>query len=190
VIQYHAHVSAIPSTTGTATQITTLNTPIRKEDAQSTPRAQQTRASSLSSSTSPDPTLESLLPRKTRSLHEIYNEDVANSFLVFSLFSQIDDPLTFEEVVKDDVWSQAMNEEIRCIENNQTWKLVDVPEDKNVISVKWIYKNKQDVDGNVQKYKEMLVARGFTQQPGIDFNEKFASVARMDTVRTVLAIVM
>jgi hypothetical protein len=118
-----------------------------------------------------------------------YNEDVANSFSVFSLFSQIDDPLTFEEFVKEDVWAKSMDEEMRCIEKNQTWNLVDVPEDKDVISVKWIYKTKQDVEGNVQKYKERLVARGFTQQPRIDYNETFAPVARMDTVRTVLVIV-
>jgi hypothetical protein len=66
--------------------------------------------------------------------------------------------------------------------------LVDVPEDKDVISVKWIYKTKQDADGNVQKHKEILVASGFTHQPGIDFNETFALVACMDTVKTVLAI--
>ena len=112
----------------------------------------------------------------------IYNEDTTNSFSFFALFSQIDDPLTFEEVVKDDVWAQAMDEEIRCIENNQTWKLVDVPEDKDVISVKWIYKTKKDADGNVHKHKEMLVARVFTEQPGIDFNETFSPVACMDTV--------
>ena len=81
-----------------------------------------------------------------------------------------------------------MDEEIECIEKNQTWELVDVPTDKDVINVKWIYKTKQDVDGNVQKHKARMVARGFTQQPGIDFNETFAPVARMDTVRTVLAI--
>ena len=59
---------------------------------------------------------------------------------------------------------------------------------KDVISVKWIYNTNQDVDGNVQKHKERMVARGFTQQPDIDFNETFATVARMDTIRTVLAI--
>jgi hypothetical protein len=83
-----------------------------------------------------------------------------------------------------------MEEEIRCIENNHTWKLVDVHEDKDVISVNSIYKTKQDADGNVQKHKARLVAIGFTQQPGIDLNEKFAPVACMDTVRTVLAIVV
>ena len=61
-----------------------------------------------------------------------------------------------------------MDEEIECIEKNQTWELVDVPKDKDVISVKWIYKTNQDVDGNVQKHKARMVARGFTQQPGID----------------------
>jgi hypothetical protein len=110
---------------------------------------QQTLTSSPSSYTSPDPTLASLLPRKTRSLRDIYNEDATNSFLFFSLFSQIDDPLTFEEEVKDDVWAQAMDQEIICIDNNQTWKLVDVLEDKDVISVEWIYKTKKDADGNV-----------------------------------------
>jgi len=60
-------------------------------------------------------------------------------FSVFSLFSKIYDPLTFEEDVKDEVWEQDLDEEIRCIQNNQTWKLVDVPEDRDVISVKWIY---------------------------------------------------
>ena len=66
--------------------------------------------------------------------------------------------------------------------------MVDVPKDKDVISVKWIYKTKKDVDGNGQKKKERMVARGFTQQPDIDINEIFAPVARMDTIRTVLVI--
>ena len=123
-------------------------------------------------------------------MHDIYNEGTTNSFSFFALFSQIVDPLTFEEAVKDDVWAQAMDEEIRCIENNQTWKLVNVPKDKDVISVKWIYKTKKDAKGKVQKKKVRLVARGFTQQPGIDYNETFAPVARVETVRTVLAIVV
>jgi hypothetical protein len=67
-------------------------------------------------------------------------------------------------------------------------KLVDVPNDKDVISVKWIYKTKKDAEGKVHKYKARLAARGFTQQPGIDFSETFSPVACMDTVRTVLEI--
>ena len=126
---------------------------------------------------------------KTRSMCEIYEAGTPNSFSLFALFSPICDPITFEEVVKEEVWAQAMDEEIECIEKNQTWELVDVPKDKDVIIVKWIYKTKKDADGNVQKHKVRMAARGFTQQPDIDFNETFALVALMDTVITLLAIV-
>ena len=81
-----------------------------------------------------------------------------------------------------------MDEKIECIKKNQTWEMVDVLKDKDVISVKLFYKTKKDDDGNVQKHKERMVKRGFTQQLDIDFNETFAPVARMDTVRIVLAI--
>ena len=82
-----------------------------------------------SSSTSTDPV-------KTRSLHEIYEARTPNSFSLFDLFSHIYDPLTFEEYVEEEVWAQAMDEKIECIEKNQTWELVDVPKDKDVVSVK------------------------------------------------------
>ena len=81
-----------------------------------------------------------------------------------------------------------MDEEIECIEKKQTWELVDVPKDKDVISVKWIYKTKQDADGNVQKHKEIMVARGFTHQPDIEFNETFSPIAQMDIIRAVFEI--
>ena len=81
-----------------------------------------------------------------------------------------------------------MDEEIECIEKNQTWYLVDIPKEKYLISVKWIYKTKKDADGNVKKHKSRMVARGFTHQPGIDFNEMFAPIACNDTVKTILAI--
>ena len=66
--------------------------------------------------------------------------------------------------------------------------MVDLLEDKDVISVKWIYETKQDDDGNVQKQKERMVIRGFTHQLHIEFNETFACVAHMDTVKLVPAI--
>jgi len=131
--------SAIP---GTPTQITTQTTPVRSTGAQSTHRVQQTPTTSLSSSTSPNTILASILTRKKRSMRDIYNVDTIKPFSVFSLLSQIDDTLTFEEVVKDDVWAQSMDEEIESIQNNQTSKLIDVLKDNDVISVKWIYKTK------------------------------------------------
>ena len=73
---------------------------------------------------------------------EIYEAGTPNSLTLFSLFSPIYDPLTFEEVVEEEVWGQAMDEEIECSEKNQTWEMVDIPREKGVISVKWIYKTK------------------------------------------------
>ena len=69
---------------------------------------------------------------------------------------------------------------------NNTWELVDHPEDKEVIGLKWVYKTKYKEDGSIQKYKARLVAKGYSQQPGVDFNETFALVVHMETIRTVL----
>ncbi|KAM1634488.1 hypothetical protein ACFXTN_011416 [Malus domestica] len=74
------------------------------------------------------------------------------------------------------------------IEKNNTWELVDRPSDKPVIGVKWVYKLKLNLDGSVQKNKARLVAKGYSQKPGIDFNETFAPVARLDTIRTLVAL--
>ena len=125
---------------------------------------------------------------KTRSLHEIYEAGTPNSFSLFALFSPLYDPLTFEEFFEEEVWAQTMDEEIECIEKNETWELVDVPKDKDVINIKWICKTEQDADGNVQKHKTRMVARGVTQQLDIEFNETFVPIACMDTVRTALVI--
>ncbi|CAL2225181.1 unnamed protein product [Prunus armeniaca] len=81
-----------------------------------------------------------------------------------------------------------MENEIEMIKKNKTWELVDRPTDKPVIGVKWIYKTKLNLDGTVQKNKARLVAKGYSQKPGIDFNETFAPVARLDTIRTLVAL--
>ncbi|KAH9323988.1 hypothetical protein KI387_043929 [Taxus chinensis] len=65
---------------------------------------------------------------------------------------------------------------------------MDLPKGKDVIGVKWVYKTKYNADGKVQKHKARLVARGFMQQYGVDYNKTFAPVARLDMVRMVLAI--
>jgi len=82
-----------------------------------------------------------------------------------------------------------MDKEIEAIEENQSWRLVNLLEGKDAIGVKWIYKTKFDADGNVVKHKARLVPKGFSQQPGIDYNETYAPVSILDTVRTVLEIV-
>jgi len=93
----------------------------------------------------------------------------------------------FEEIIKDENKVQAMDEEIEAIEKNDTWDLVDFPKDKNLIGVKWVYKTKLNEKGEIDRFKTILVEKRFSQQPGIDFGETFAPIARLDTVRAVLA---
>ena len=81
-----------------------------------------------------------------------------------------------------------MDDEIATIEKNNTRELVDLPKNKEVIGLKWVYKTKYKEDGSIQKHKARLVAKGYSQQPRIDFNETFAPVARMETIRIVLAL--
>ncbi|KAK2440889.1 putative mitochondrial protein [Trifolium repens] len=97
-------------------------------------------------------------------------------------------PLTYEQAATFEEWRQAMQEEIASIERNHTWDLVDLPANKRPIAVKWIYKLKHLPDGTIAKYKARLVAKGFLQKPGIDFTGVFAPVARLETVRLVVAI--
>ena len=79
-----------------------------------------------------------------------------------------------------------MDEEMDSIEKNDTWDLVNLPKDKNLIGVKWVYKTKLNEKGEIDRIKAKLVAKGFSQQPGIDFGETFSPLARLDIVRVVL----
>ena len=81
-----------------------------------------------------------------------------------------------------------MVEEIEMIEKKNTWELVDRPKDREVIGVKWVYKTKLNSDGSIQKYKARLLAKGFKQKLGIDYYETYAPVARLETIRTIIAL--
>ena len=83
---------------------------------------------------------------------------------------------------------EAMESEYNSIMKNHTWDLVDHPTKRKVIGTKWVYKAKYKSDGNLEKYKAKLVAQGFAQKEGYDFQETFAPAARMTTIRQVLAL--
>jgi transposase InsO family protein len=104
----------------------------------------------------------------------------------FALLAETE-PVTLEEAMKNPKWLEAMKEEIRSIEKNLTWELVELPKGKKAIGVKWVYKVKFNPKGEVVKYKARLVARGFLQRHGVDYEEVFAPVARLETVRVVVA---
>ena len=79
---------------------------------------------------------------------------------------------------------KAMKEELGMIVKNKKWELDDCPKERDVIGVKWIYKTKLNSNRSIQKHKARLVARGFTQKPGADFFETFASVSGLETIKT------
>jgi hypothetical protein len=82
---------------------------------------------------------------------------------------------------------EAMDKEMQSIIKNETWELVKLPTGKRPIGLKWVYKLKRNSQGEVVKHKARLVAKGYVQKHGIDFEEVFAPVARLDTVRLLLA---
>ena len=81
-----------------------------------------------------------------------------------------------------------MRREIEALEANNTWDLTTLPPRKNVIDSKWVYKIMFKPNGEVERYKARIVARGFTQKEGEDFHETFAPVAKLVTLRTLLTI--
>eukprot|EP00253_Pinus_taeda_P011090 PITA_11090 len=81
-----------------------------------------------------------------------------------------------------------MNEELEQIEKNNTWELVPGPHDKNIIGTKWIFKNKLSENGEVIRNKARLVCKGYAQQEGIDFEETFAPIARLQAIRMFLSL--
>jgi hypothetical protein len=80
-----------------------------------------------------------------------------------------------------------MHDELYNFKRNEVWELVERSSDKNVIGTKWVFKNKQDQDGIVVRNKARLVAQGYTQVEGLDFGETYASVARLEAIRILLA---
>jgi hypothetical protein len=100
-----------------------------------------------------------------------------------------EEPTTFVQAELYASRRRPMLEEISSIEENQTRKLVDLPAGHKPIQLKWVFKLKKDAKGVIVKHKARLVAKGYSQKAGVDFEEVFALVARLDSVRLLHALV-
>lgn len=126
-------------------------------------------------------------PRRMRTIQDLYeNTEVIDDVSMFCLLSDTT-YLSFEEASKEEKWRQAMDEEIRAIKRNDTWELASLPAGQKTIGVKWIFKEKKNAEGVVEKYKARLVAKGYAQRHGVDYEEVFAPVARMETIRFLVS---
>jgi hypothetical protein len=110
------------------------------------------------------------------------------SYIVMVSIIWESEPSTFEEATSRQVWRDAMMEEYNSIMKNDVWEVVPRPEGKSVVTSRWLYKLKHDVDGSIEKYKARFVARGFSQVEGVEYDETFASVARYTSIREVISI--
>ncbi|RVX14584.1 Retrovirus-related Pol polyprotein from transposon TNT 1-94 [Vitis vinifera] len=97
-------------------------------------------------------------------------------------------PNTIQEALKISEWKKAVQDEIDALEKNGTWTITDLPVGKRPVGCKWIFTIKYKADGLVERFKARLVARGFTQSYGIDYQETFAPVAKLNTIRILLSL--
>ena len=108
-----------------------------------------------------------------------------------SAMSTLDDvPQSYDEIASfknSAEWRKAVQEEINSLNENQTWNIVSEPDKARLLDTKWVFKLKDEVDGS-KRYKARLVARGYRQKEGYDYTETYSPVARLSTIRTVLAV--
>lgn len=102
--------------------------------------------------------------------------------------SSISVPSSYSQAVKHECWQQAMQEELRALQDNHTWDIVPCPPTVKPIGCKWVYSLKVRSDGTLERYKARLVALGNRQEYGVNYEETYAPVAKMTTIRTILAI--
>ena len=125
--------------------------------------------------------------RKTR--NRLIEADECN--LVESLTSGINEPKSMNEALQgkhSSQWEEAIQAEYNSLSENKTWDLVPRPSNTNVVGCRWVFKVKRKSDGEIDRFKARLVAQGFTQKHGVDYQEVFSPVARSATIRSLLAL--
>ena len=124
------------------------------------------------------------LPGKFIDFFTSYSADASSNFIT-------DVPENFKDIFgrsDEDKWLKSIDEELQSMKENNVWKIVDLPKGAKQLNSKWVFRIKLDENGNPARYKARLVAKGFMQKQGIDYNETYSPVAKLTTIRVVLAV--
>jgi hypothetical protein len=138
------------------------------------------------------------LRKSTRTCPSIYRYPISNYVSSHRLspsckafanqLSSVSIPKNLQEALNNPRWKAAMVEEMEALQKNSTWKLVELPKDKKTVGCKWVFTVKHKEDGSIERFKARLVAKGYTQTYGIDYQETFAPVAKINTIRVLLSL--
>lgn len=137
-----------------------------------------------------DVNLENVVNARTRSGKNMFCS-VTEEDCEFALMAVNNEPKNFQDAVNNEdnqKWQLAMDDEYGSLMQNNTWTLVEKPENASVIDNKWVYKIKYKSNGEIERYKARLVVRGFTQEYGVNYKETFSPVVKFPSIRTILAI--
>ena len=122
---------------------------------------------------------------------ELNDENVVFALLARNTKAEGLEPMTIDEAkMRPDWprWEEVINAELKSLEDAHTWNVVERPRNTNVVSCKWVFKIKKNAAGKINKYKACLVARSFTQQYGVNYDETYVPVACLASLRLILAI--
>nr|GFD31694.1 retrovirus-related Pol polyprotein from transposon TNT 1-94 [Tanacetum cinerariifolium] len=106
---------------------------------------------------------------------------------MFALTVSRAEPKNIKEAMANSAWIESMQEKLHQFDRLDVWELVNKPLYKNIINIKWLWKNKRDEENTVIRNKSRLVAKGYAQKKGVNFEESFAPVARLEAVRLFIA---
>jgi len=119
---------------------------------------------------------------------------ISDDYVVYLQKSDFDietskDPVSFSQAVEANnsiKWIDAMNDELKSMDQNKVWDIVELPEGYKTVGCKWVFKTKRVSNGNIERYKSRLVAKGFTHKGGIDYKETFSPLSKKDSLRIIM----
>nr|GEZ43504.1 retrovirus-related Pol polyprotein from transposon TNT 1-94 [Tanacetum cinerariifolium] len=134
-----------------------------------------------------DHPLEQVIGNPSQSVRTRCQLESDGEMCMFALTVSRTEPKNIKEAMDDSAWIESTQKELHQFDRLDVWELVDRPLCKNVINMKWLSKNKHDEENTVIRNKSHLVAKGYAQKEGVDFEESFAPVARLEAVRLFIA---